>query len=109
MRTGRGEDPPETIEANSTTIRRVENEQWEDAVEATRTAEGTSAAPDSLPKILQEESDTRLSTRHYSFYVFETEAREAPRALKITTGLGHHSGEAQFHSRRLAIRERYDG
>jgi|AntDeeMetagen285_2_1112576.scaffolds.fasta_scaffold04013_2 hypothetical protein len=77
MRTGRGEDPPETIEANSTTIRRVENEQWEDAVEATRTAEGTSAAPDSLPKILQEESDTRLSTRHYSFYVFETEAREA--------------------------------
>jgi len=69
MRTGRGEDPPETIEANSTTIRRVENEQWEDAVEATRTAEGTSAAPDSLPKILQEESDTRLSTRHYSFSV----------------------------------------
>lgn len=77
MRAGRSESPPETIEANRTIIRKVESEQWEAAVEAAQSADVESTSTDSVPEILQEDSETELRPRQHTFYIFETEAREA--------------------------------
>ncbi|MCU4927098.1 hypothetical protein OB905_14110 [Halobacteria archaeon AArc-dxtr1] len=75
MRAGRSESPPETIEANRTIIRKIKSEKWETAVEAAQSADIESTS--TVPEILQEDSETVLSTRQHTFYVFEIEAREA--------------------------------
>jgi hypothetical protein len=77
MRASQGEDPPETIEANSTTIRKVESEQWKDAADAARSTEKVSASQDTVPEILQENSPASISSRQNTFYVCETKARDA--------------------------------
>lgn len=77
LRAGRGEDPPETIEANSTTLRKIETERWKDAVDAARNEETESAASETLPELLDDESSKNISARQNTFYICETEARDA--------------------------------
>lgn len=76
MRSGRKESPPATIEANETTIRKVESDDWESAIEGAQTAASQQAVTEDVPDILQNSTETHISQREHTFYLFEIESRE---------------------------------
>ncbi|WP_147435194.1 hypothetical protein [Haloarcula sp. Atlit-120R] len=77
MRSGRNESPPATIEANETTIRKIESDDWESVIEDAQTAVTQQAATKDVPDLLQNGTETQLSQREHTFYLFEIESRES--------------------------------
>lgn len=77
MRAGQGEKPPETFEANDTTIRKEGSNRWKNAMETVRNAMSESSAKKTVPEIFRENSSKSISSRHNTFYICEIKARNA--------------------------------
>lgn len=76
MQGGRNESPPETIEANETTIRKIESDDWESVIQDAQTAVNQQTVTEDAPELLQNGTETQLSHREHTFYLFEIESRE---------------------------------
>jgi hypothetical protein len=83
IREGRNRTAPRTISANSTTIRKLDENQWNDLNEEAKNSSETDNNKKSYEEFLQDASGRIVSNRHNVFYEFETEARNSNIAISL--------------------------
>ena len=83
IREGRSETAPRTISANSTTIRKLDEDRWNEINEEAKNSLQADNNDQSYDQFLQEASERIVSNRHNIFYEFETEARDSNIAISL--------------------------
>lgn len=83
IREGRKETAPRTISANSTAIRKLDQDQWNELNEEAKNSSNTDDNEQSYDEFLQDASGRIVSKRHNVFYEFETEARNSNIAISL--------------------------
>lgn len=83
IRERRNETAPRTISANSTTIRKIDENRWNELNEEAKNSPETNNKDQSYDEFLQHASGRIVSNRHNVFYEFETEARNSNIAVSL--------------------------
>ncbi|WP_336021524.1 hypothetical protein [Halobellus salinisoli] len=77
------ETAPRTISANTTTIRKLEEDQWDELNEEAKNPSETINNNQSYNEFIQDSSERLISSRHNVFYEFETKARDSKIAISL--------------------------
>lgn len=83
IRERRNETAPRTISANSTMIRKLDEDRWDELNEQAKSSYETDNNDQSYEEFLQNASERIVSNRHNTFYEFETEARNSDIAISL--------------------------
>lgn len=83
IRERRNETAPRTIGANTTIIRKIEEEHWDELSEEAKNSDETGNNAQSYDEFIQGASERIVSSRHNIFYEFETEARNSNIAISL--------------------------
>lgn len=83
IRERRNESVPRTISANSSTIRKLDKDQWNELHDEAKNSSETEDNEQSYHEFLQDASEKIVSSRHNVFYEFETNARNSNIAISL--------------------------
>lgn len=83
IRERQNETSPRTISANTTTIRKLEEEQWDELNDEAKNLSKIGDNDRSYNEFIQGASERLISSRHDVFYEFETEARDSNIAISL--------------------------